>query len=310
MKNNQIPKTIQQVLKELKVNNPELLGKGGEGYVFSYKNDLVIKIYDNADKKYLKSLQSFQSFLTTKYLPFTTPLIIKIDKSEETYYTIEKRLTGVLMEEKFPSVSEKDKYTMLNSYYEALKALNSIELLELPFGSIVDVSHEINDETWPGFLIKMLDYKLKKTGDRVAHDVINFEYKVKLLSGIIKKELNINKKYLVHADYFVNQVLVNENNEISAVLDISSHAVIGDPRLDIAGVFFFEGMKQYTKEHIQFLLDLSVRDYGKSILKYNDIYRMYYCFYFSEVHTFMPDWYQTLIKNLNNEEIWKRLNNY
>jgi hypothetical protein len=303
-------KVAQNVLSKLNINKPELLGKGGEGYVFTYTADKVIKIYDHADEKYLNSLKKLQTAISDKNLPFDTPLILEIGKVNETFYTIEKRLHGILMEDKFPTLSDQAKYHSLKSYYDAIKTLNSIEFPDLPYGNIVEVPHTITDSTWTGFLTKMLQYKIQVAGERIIKDIINFDEKVRLLTDVIKKELAEEKKSLVHADYFVNQVLVNEKNEISAVLDISAHAVIGDRRLDVAGVFFFEGMKHYTKEHIKYLLDLSLQEYGEDILKYNDIYRTYYCFYFSEVHTFMPDWYQTLLKNLNNEKIWNRLRNY
>jgi hypothetical protein len=159
-------------------------------------------------------------------------------------------------------------------------------------------------------LLYLLNHRIEIAGERLVKDVVNLNGKLKLFKEIIKAELAIEKKSFVHADYFVNQVLVNEKNEISAVLDISYHALVGDKRLDTAGIFFFEGMKYYTQEHIKFLLELSIKDYGESILKYNDIYRIYYCFYFSDVYSFMPDWYQILINNLNDEKIWNRINNY
>ena len=154
----------------------------------------------------------------------------------------------------------------------------------------------------------MLKYKIQIGGEHMAKDVSNLNNKVQLLSEVTKKTLSIDKKYLVHSDYYENQVLVNEKNEVSAILDIGYHAVAGDRRLDVAGVFFYEEAKHYTEEHIKFLLDLSIHDYGVSILKYNDIYRMYYCFYFSDVYNFWPEWVKLLIKNLNDENIWKRIN--
>ena len=310
MDNKKLAEVAKKVLKELNVSNPKLLGKGGEGLVFTYADDEVIKIYDHADEKYLNSLKGLQKIIVTKNLPFDTSLISKIGKIGETYYTIEKKLDGILMEHKFPTLSENEKYKVLKSYYEAIKALNNIEFPDLPYGNLVEIPHPITDATWSSFLINMLRYKIHVAGNRIIKDITNFDKKVELLAEVINKEISTDRKSLVHADYFVNQVLVNEKNQISAVLDISYHAIVGDGRLDVAGVFFFEGMKHYTKEHIKYLLDLSIDEYGESILKYNDIYHLYYCFYFSEVHTFMPEWYQTLLKNLNNEEIWSRIIKY
>ncbi|MGH7203831.1 MAG: phosphotransferase, partial [Candidatus Levyibacteriota bacterium] len=291
---------------------PILLGKGGEGYVFTYKDDIVIKIYHNTfnndNEKYLKSLEKLQTIITNKKLPFVTPQILNIGKINTIHYTLEKYLDGILMEEKFPALTEKEKYKLLKSYYEAMKALNTIEFPNLPYGNILQTPQSpITDTTWQGFLIKMITQRIKQAGERLVKDVTNLDEKVLKFTEVINSELACDTKSLVHADYFVNQVLVNDNNEISAVLDISAHALVGDKRLDVASIFFFDGVEAYTKEHLQYLLDLSIQEYGEKILKYNDIYRLYYSFYFSHVHAFMPEWYELLVRNLNDEELWKRI---
>jgi len=310
-----IPEKIQKVLKELKIHNPTLLGKGGEGYIFAYKNDTVIKIYTykEAGENYLQSLKKLQTFISSKNLPFETPQILEIGTVASMYYTIEKRLTGISMEQKFPTLTEKEQYKVLKSYYDAMKILNGIELPDLPYGNILQTAtFQITDNTWEEFLIKMLHHRIKLGGEQLVKDVINFDAKVQQLADVMKRELPTNKKSFVHADYFINQVLVNENNEISAVLDISLHTLIGDNRLDVASMFSFEGRNDYaySNEQIKFLTELVVQDYGNSILKTNDIYKLYYSFYFSEVHTFMPEWYQALIKDLNDEKIWKRISKF
>lgn len=312
MKDIQIPENVLDVLHRLKITDPILLGKGGEGWVFTYKDDLVIKIYNSdATEDYLQTLKELQAVITSKQLPFATPQILEIGKINNTYYTFEKRLEGVLMDDKFLSLTKEQQYKSLKSYCEAIKALNSIEFVDLPYGNILQTSHgQITGKTWHEFLLKMLQHRLSLAGEKVENDVIDFSNKVQLFSYIVNKELVTKTKSLVHADYFVNQVLLNEDNEISAILDISAHALVGDKRLDVANIFFFDGAKGYTKDHVQYLVDLSVQNYGESILKYNDIYRLYYCFYFAYVHSFMPEWYQTILKNLNDELIWKRMSTY
>jgi len=306
-----IPANVRAVLRELGREDAALLGQGGEGYVFTFGDDTAVKIYHDADVPYLRSLQQLQAHVTERCLPFATPQILEIGTALGTHYTIEPRLTGMLMEEKFPAATADEKYALLRSYHDAITVLHGIEFPDLPYGSLVEIEPRITDVTWHGFLVRTLDYKVGLSRERLSRDVAELDGKVQLLSAVMTKVLSsVGRRSLVHADYFVNQVLVNEANEVSAVMDISCHAVAGDPRLDDAGTFFFEGMKGYAQEHIDFLLDLTVRDHGEAILRTNDIYRMYYCFYFSFVHDIMPDWYRTLISNLNDEDIWERLRGY
>jgi len=306
-----IPANVRAVLRELGCDDEPLLGHGGEGYVFAYRDDTVVKVYRDADAAYLRSLRQLQSHVTEQRLPFATPQILEIGTALGTHYTIEPRLTGMLMEKRFQAATADEKYALLRSYHDAITALHGIEFPGRPYGSLVEIEPCITDVTWQGFLVKTLDYKVGLSRERLSQDVANLDGKVQLLAAVVSKELSsIGRRSLVHADYFVNQVLVNEANKVSAVMDISNHAVAGDPRLDAAGTFFFEGTNGYAQEHIDFLLDLTVRDHGAAILRTNDIYRMYYCFYFSFVHDFMPDWYRTLIGNLNDHDIWERLRGY
>lgn len=302
-----IPNRVSKVLNKLTISNPVLLGRGGEGYIFSYGQDTVIKIFDNTTRDYLQNLAKLQKIIVKTSLPFSIPEIQEIGNVEENYYTIEKHLVGISMEQKFPALGTKNKYKLLKSYYEAVRALNSVELPELPYGNILNKYSSIIDRTWQGFLIRKAKQRVKRAGERLKEDVLDLDMLLQQFERIIKKEVTIDKKSFVHADYFINQVLVNERNEISAVLDISYHAVVGDRKLDVASVVFFYDIKDYLPEHINYLIELEKRDYGEEILKYNDIYKLYYCFYFSNIYKYIPKFYEVVVKNLNDKSLWQRV---
>lgn len=305
-----VPGAVTNVLDKLHISEPILLGKGGEGYVFLYRHGDIIKIFtkQNINESYLQNLAKFQKKIAGKNLPFSIPEIKDIGTIDNTHYSIEKRLTGMNMDQKFPSLSTKEKYRLLKNYYEAIKALNAIELPEFPYGNIIETETAITDPTWSGFLIKKIRQRIGKAGKKLFIDVPDLEARIQQFEKIIQKELVINNKHFVHADYFPNQVLVDEKNSISAILDISYHAVSGDSRLDAASVVFFYGIKNYLPEHVDYLVKLETIDYGDDIVKYNKIYKIYYCFYFSNIYSYIPSFYDIVIKNLNDKNTWRNLN--
>jgi aminoglycoside phosphotransferase (APT) family kinase protein len=307
------PEKVFRTLAALKVHNPVLLGKGGEGHVFEYGQDSALKIYTGkfveASESYLQSLRVLQDLIATHNLPFDTPRISEIGQIDGTYFTIEKLLHGTLMEHKFPTLEPKQQYKLLESYYRAMRSLGAIELPNRPFGNVLDIETAVRDASWPSFLKKMLDNKTSAMRPQLQRDVLELDRKLAKLKLAINKHFSTKiKQSLVHADYFVNQVLVGDDNEVSAVLDISYHALAGDNRLDVAGFFFFEGMPHYTGGHISFLRKLAADEFGPSLNEISDIYRLYYCFYFSDAYHFSPQWYVTLLRNLNDSELWARLN--
>lgn len=101
----------------------------------------------------------------------------------------------------------------------------------------------------------------------------------------------------------LNNVLVANDLSISAVLDLSSHAVVGDPCLDVSSVLTWNTMDNNVHlEDYNFLYEIAEKDYGKDIHKYIDIYLLYSSFYYSDMGD--PSF---SINNLNNDSIWKRI---
>ena len=125
------------------------------------------------------------------------------------------------MEKRFQNGAESEKYTILKGYLEAIKQLHSIELPQFPYGNIVQSPLSVTDETWQGFLLKNLDQRIKISEERLQEDVFQLEKKILAFRDIIQKVLYVKKKNLIHGDYYMNQILIDENNNVSAILDMS-----------------------------------------------------------------------------------------
>lgn len=229
----QLPNQIVGLLDILKLNPAKLLGKGGEGYIFEYPDNKVIKIYPKANVDYLQKLQSFQNLLQKYSLPYSIPQILKIERINNTYYTIDNKLNGRQLDTVFPELNDEQKYKALKNYFEALIPFNSIELTEYPFGQILEIQNAIRTNSWSEFLIKKLEQKLNKSSSYLPKDIKDYNGKVKLFKDLIIQNCDTPNKNLIHCDYYLNNVLVNKNLEISAVLDFSIHTAVGDRKLDI-----------------------------------------------------------------------------
>jgi hypothetical protein len=76
--NQALPPSIQPVLKKLNLSNSSLLGQGGEGFVFHYDNNRVVKVYPKTSRAYLEQLANFQTLLSRENLGYMTPEIEQI----------------------------------------------------------------------------------------------------------------------------------------------------------------------------------------------------------------------------------------
>ena len=299
----EIPQQALQVLSYLNITNPILLGKGGEGWIFDYHQTEVVKIYKEATQEYLEKLVSFQQQLAQYSFSFDTPYIKQIGEVNGTFYTIEKKLSGQQLDTLIPDLNSPQRKRAYQNYYDAIKQINSIEFAHLPFGQIIHISDSIVAPTWKEFLLLKLKQKFDRYGSRLSNQVTNYDSKVEFFRNLLSNKLQSQYKRLVHADYYLNNVLVDNDLKISAVLDLSIHACVGDPRLDIAGVLTWNDLTpSVNPQDYEFLYEQATADYGPDVNYYVDLYRLYTAFYYSDI-----DNEKFSVKNLNNQEVWDRL---
>ena len=61
------------VLAHLGIPSARLIGKGGEGIVYEFHDDRVVKIYRQGSESELKRLAAFQEWLARQGFPFPYP---------------------------------------------------------------------------------------------------------------------------------------------------------------------------------------------------------------------------------------------
>lgn len=295
---------IERILQKLNIEEKIVLGEGGEGIVFAFDEDRVVKVYKGGNLNYLQSIFAFQRTLAEFALPFETPVIYEIGKVGGIYYTIEKRLHGVTLDKVFGELSEADRYLILKRYFEGIKAIHSVKLPQLLYGQILASGDQLTSESWQKFLRIKMEDKIGYSREWLARDVTNFEVKVKCYYEIIETELGCEEKQLVHGDYFQGNVLV-QNLAISGVLDFSPHTVVGDYRMDICGaITFLEIDPVFTQPYLDYLYTLAEQEYGKDIRKFIGYYLLYYSFLFANSYEFDKPLYEWCLKNLNNHNYW------
>lgn len=292
----------RNILRKFGITSPVLLGKGGEGPVYEHGSD-ALKIYlHTTDIQYLKNIQNFQSKLVTHPFTFDVPQIYEIGETGGVLYTIEKRLKGIQMDKKIVGMNTADRQKLFKSYYEAIRQVGSVSLTELPYGHIIQSNQSVNSESWTDYLLQVLQQKTTKTRESIIDLVPEFDQKVEQMKILIQRHLASNQKQLVHCDYFLNNVLVNDDLEISAVLDFSQHAAVGDPRQDIASVLTWNEIDPNVKpEDYMFLYDQAKSDFGEDNITRSELYLLFSSFYFADMED--PSF---SIKHLNNEQLWSK----
>jgi hypothetical protein len=301
-----IPRTHLKVLETFRVTSPIVLGKGREGTVYKLSEEKVLKIFENGDGDFLQALAMVYKTMSAHKLPYQTPLIYSVEEWYGKVVTIEKLLYGQELDRVFPTLTSHKKQLVLLSFLKAIEFYNEIQFPGNDFGQVVPYK-ATTSPSWTEFLVTRLNQRLQAQ-PRLKNDVLNYEVKIAKLSRLIEQRLPTTDKALVHADYYLTNVLVNEKLEVSAVIDFGEHAVIGDRKMDVAAaISFLDNSPAVTTDMKTELINYARQKYGASIEFFINVYQLFYGFYFAGYDD--EGLYQESLRILNNEGLWDKLRN-
>jgi aminoglycoside phosphotransferase len=298
---------ITMALAHLGIAGARLLGRGGEGAVYEFSDDRVVKIYRQGNESELQRRASFQQWLARQGFPFRTPQILEIGRVDETLFTIEPRLPGATLAGRFSSLSEDQQRLALTNYYAALRVINEVELPDHAYGHVLPTEdYPGGAATWLDFLDWQLDRSLEQAGADLAQDVEAFEEKAQELRQLLHRHAEGAPKRLVHGDYFLDNVLFDDTLQVSAALDFGAHTLAGDPRLDAASAIIFLGLEPAIRPwSFAHVTALAQEQYGGGMLPLIDIYCLYYAIYFANTKLTTPEDYYWCGRAWNDPQRWR-----
>ncbi|EFH87414.1 phosphotransferase family protein [Ktedonobacter racemifer] len=295
--------TIQQeIFSILGIKGPVLLGEGSESQTYDYTADKVVKIYKGpVEQDNLDHLCSIYTWLSTHHLPFAVPEIYAIESHEGTVYLIEKKLAGRPISAVYAQLQMYERQRLLSNYLEAVRHLQGVVLPTQPYGSIFHAPgpSPVPYQSWRKFLRETAPLKLPQTQDDLRQEGIDVARLLEKFFQDIENAPDTPEKNFVHGDYFFGNVLVDDELEISAVLDVSWWSVVGDHLMDIAGAVMFLDLYEYvTPQEIASLTQQALALYGPEILTAIRIYGVYYSLLLSDCKLLDPAAYSWSIKRL------------
>lgn len=285
----------QDILQKFQLTEKDLLGSGGESLVYKLDDHRVLRILRSPKDKrwHLKKLRDFYNALPK--MSFATPVIRSVNIHEGITFSIEDMMPGKPFAQILPRLSREEKEKALSNYLAAVEELKQVQYPHLPYGDLL--SKELTtSETWSGFLTMRINSAIEKNS--FDADVPNLGKVAELTREMVGK-LPDPAKALVHGDYFPDNVMMDEELNITGVVDFSPMTIVGDPLMDVAGgLIFLETFPDYVPENSEILRKIITSKYG-DVDNVILTYRLYYSFYFSNVKKYAPALYQWCMNNLN-----------
>lgn len=240
-------RVVTQLLEMFDVRADDLIGAGQEAWVYALGTDRVLRLFRaTVPLDRLRRRLSFYEAIRSRKVPFKTPSILELGEHGGQAYWIERRLPGISLASRLPTLAGRQRARALASYVDAAAAVRTLACPRDQIGEIL-ANPPMHRASWPAFLADRAGVELqlhrRRLGDRVADPERALGTLRRWAEG-----MTVDAAALVHGDLFPENVLLAEDGTVSAVIDFGPLALVGDPRLDVAcSVFFLTGLAGITQ---------------------------------------------------------------
>jgi aminoglycoside phosphotransferase (APT) family kinase protein len=216
----------ETVLDRLAIGQEAMMGQGGEAWVYALDEARVARIYrpgasEQGVNGRITILQEMAA--SAGRVPFAIPTVLDKLEVEQHWITVERRLAGRPLIDLLAEVSGPIREQLIIAYLEAAAAIHRLGMMRPWYGELLDGPDAIRTATFRDYLAQRATRSLAAAGAEFAHVSANA-----LAYDLPEPDVPA----LVHLDAFPGNILANEVGEITAVLDFSVVAIMGDARLD------------------------------------------------------------------------------
>lgn len=224
----------QQKLSHLGITHVDYIASGMEGHVFRLEPQSVAKVWHHKTRAEITPLKDFYEQLQTLEFPFETPLITQVQEVDGTTISVEKELHGTSMR----TLVKEDELEPPPFAFEAVLSILSIskdkkligDKVHLPILGIMP-SREARNSGVIAVLLEVANQKVKKYGDQLRRSVPDFDWIYKRTVRHLL-ESRVEEMQAVHGDLCPENILLDADGKVTAVLDWGFMSLFGDSTLD------------------------------------------------------------------------------
>ena len=228
---------LRAVLSQLHVAPDDLLGHGGEAWVYALDGDRVVRVlHEGQDGETVRHRQALVDELVGGGAPFSLPELIEVGEVDGRWFAIERRLDGIAVMEQLGRLERRQRDLLVERHLEAAASLHRLHLEPRGWYGELLAEDPVRSPTWRGYLCDRAATSLRRSTppfhglDPVA-----------LSAGLPEPA----EAAFVHLDAFAGNMLAR-GTTITAVLDVGATSVSGDPRLDPVSVAVYLASPQIT----------------------------------------------------------------
>ena len=294
-----------ELLAQFGTGRDQLLGSGGESEVFALGHERVLRLYrgrHEAPRRTAAQLRSLYDSWRGVDISIELPMILDMSEYNGRFYTVDRRFSGRSFSTWLQHAEISQRRPALISFLDAAERLQQLPSPVPGFARLIGDGVPQQFGTLGELLTNMLWGPLQASRTRLEHDVPGVsEVWNRLHADLAERSV---APALVHGDVCPPNAYLSQGPQgpvVTGIGDFSPHTLHADPLMDIAGALIFLELEPYADAPADtaWLEAVAVERHGSDLVRWIEVYRRYYGFYFSNAYEFDPTLYAWCLHQLS-----------
>jgi putative membrane protein len=294
-----------ELLAAFGTSRDQLLGSGGESEVFAIDHERVLRLYRSrheAPRRTAVQLQALYQSWAGREIGLELPLILDSGERNGRFFTVDRRLSGRNFSGWLQHADMAQRRPALISFLDATERLQQLPSPVPGFARLIGEDAPQQFGSLVELLSSMLRGPLQSSRAQLERDIPDLAEVWNRLHGELAQRSIVPA--VVHGDVCPPNAYLSQGPEgpvVTGIADFSPHTMHADPLLDIAGASIFLELEPYADAAADaaWLEAVAVERHGREIVRWIDVYRRFYGFYFSNAYAFDPHLYAWCLRQLS-----------
>jgi putative membrane protein len=287
----------------------QLLGAGGESEVFAIDHERVLRLYRSrheAPRRTATQLQALYQHWSGGDIGLELPLIIEVGELNGRFFTLDRRFSGRNFSGWLQHADITQRRAALITFLDATERLQRLQSPVPGFARLIGDGAPQQFSTLVELLSNMLRGPAQASQDQLERDVPDVADVWNQLHAALAQRFVAPA--VVHGDVCPPNAYLSQGPQgpvVTGIADFSPHTVHADPLMDIAGALIFLELEPYADAAADaaWLEAVAVERHGREIVRWIDVYRRFYGFYFSNAYAFDPALYAWCVRQLSRSAV-------